>query len=264
MPEQPLTLLQDIIVPRGIENKVAISMVSDRIHKTLSLKSKQHRLELLRLGKVSEDVPLSSNVVILDGTPQIKGINTLLMTTDFSREEFIFYFDRLASLLVERATQCMDFTSATINTPAPHSHEYAGLKLSGEVSAVVILRGGSILETGLKRVIPDCRTGRMLIQTSFRTGEPELHYYKLADDISTHDRVLLLDPQMSSGGAALMAVRVLLDHGLAENKIVFVTYMAGKMGLNRLMTVFPEIRVVACRVVDDLEERWVEDRYLGC
>lgn len=138
---------------------------------------------------------------------------------------------------------------------------------TGEVSAVVILRGGSILETGLRRVIPDCRTGRILIQTSYRTGEPELHYYKFAAGVETHDCVLLLDPQMSSGGAALMAVRVLLDHGVEEKNIVFVTYMAGRLGLNRLMTVFPEIRVVVIRVVDDSdgqkELRWVEERYCG-
>ena len=156
----------------------------------------------------------------------------------------------------------MHYTSDIIKTP--QDKQYSGLKSSSKVSAVVVLRGGSILETGLKRVIPDCRTGRILIQTSWRTGEPELHYYKLADDVSSDECVLLLDPQMSSGGAALMAVRVLLDHGVAEDRIVFVTYMAGKMGLNRLMGVFPDIRVVACRVVDDLEVRWVEQRYLGC
>jgi uridine kinase len=104
----------------------------------------------------------------------------------------------------------------------------------------------------------------MLIQTNFRTGEPELHYYKLSSDVADHKRVLLMDPQMSSGGAALMAVRVLLDHGIKEHRIVFVTYMAGKNGLNRLMSVFPEIKVVVCRIVDDMEGRWVEQRYLGC
>jgi len=104
----------------------------------------------------------------------------------------------------------------------------------------------------------------MLIQTSSRTGEPELHFYKLASDLASHERVLLLDPQMSSGGAALMAVRVLLDHGVAEHRIVFVTYMAGKMGVNRLMTVYPDIKVVASRLTDDHEVRWVEQRYLGC
>lgn len=136
--------------------------------------------------------------------------------------------------------------------------------MAGEVSAVVILRAGSCFETGLKRVIPDCQTGRMLIQTNYRTGEPELHYQKLPSNISTHDIVLVLDPQMSSGGAALMAVKVLVDYGVPENKIVFVTYVAGKLGINRLLNVFPDLKVVACRVVEDFEERWIEKRYFGC
>lgn len=253
-------------------------MVADRIHKTLDAKSKMHQIELKRLGKVAEDLPLSKNVIVLPEKNQVRGINNIMFDQELDREEFVFFFDRLATMLVERyvaETLCMRYSltcysaadvisykSTTVETP--QNEEYHGLKPSGETSAVVILRGGSILETGLKRVIPDCRTGRVLIQTSWRTGEPELHYYKLSEDVSTHEQVLLLDSQMSSGGAALMAVRVLLDHGVPEDRIVFVTYMAGKIGLNRLMSVFPDIKVVVCRIVDDLEIRWVEKRYLGC
>jgi uridine kinase len=76
--------------------------------------------------------------------------------------------------------------------------------------------------------------------------------------------VLLLDAQMSSGGAALMAVRVLVDHGVEERKVVFVAYTAGRRGVARLMGAFPDIKVVVGRLVDDYEERWVERRYLGC
>lgn len=154
------------------------------------------------------------------------------------------------------------FTATTIETPQGYTCD--GLKPVGEVSAVVILRAGSCFETGLKRVIPDCRTGRILIQTNYRTGEPELHYQKLPPDISSHDSVLLLDPQMSSGGAALMAVKVLVDHGVSEEKIVFVTYFAGKLGINRLLKVFPNVRVVVCTIVEDLQERWIEKRYFRC
>jgi uridine kinase len=60
---------------------------------------------------------------------------------------------------------------------------------------------------------------------------------------------------MSSGGAALMAVQVLVDHGVPQEKIVFVTYFAGKAGLNRLTKVFPEMKVVVCSIVGDHEER---------
>lgn len=69
---------------------------------------------------------------------------------------------------------------------------------------------------------------------------------------------------MSSGGAALMAVQVLVDHGVPEQKIVFVTYFAGKLGLNRLTKVFPELRVVVCTIVGDHEGRWIAQRYFGC
>lgn len=129
---------------------------------------------------------------------------------------------------------------------------------------MIILRGGAALETGLRRVIPDCRTGHILIQSNIRTGEPELHYQKLAADIDSHDRVLLLDPQMSSGGAALMSVQVLIDHGVSDDRIVLITYFAGKLGLNRLTSVFPRVKVVVCEVVDDYEERWLEKRYFRC
>lgn len=260
---EPQRNVGDIIVPRGIENTVAISMISDRVHKTLDEKSSQHQAELRRLGQVSEDAPLSSNVIILEDSNQVRGINTRLMERNLVREDFVFYFDRLAVMLIEKATEPLLYKSSVVETPVP-GNVYNGLALDGVVSAVVILRGGSILETGLKRVIPDCSTGRMLIQTNFRTGEPELHYYSLSPNISEHSGVLLLDPQMSSGGAALMAVKVLLDHGVKEDKIVFVTYTAGTQGLRRLMSVFPDIKVVVCRIVDDMEKRWLEKRYLGC
>ncbi len=146
----------------------------------------------------------------------------------------------------------------------PPGYEYTGLAPKGEVSAVIVLRGGSAFECALKRTIPDCRTGRLLIQSSFKTGEPELHYLKLPEDIATHESVLLLDTQMASGGAALMAVQVLVDHGVALDKIVLATYSAGRMGLHRLMTVFPDIRVVVVNVLADQEQRWVEKRYFRC
>ncbi len=154
------------------------------------------------------------------------------------------------------------FKEKIVMTPA--GNEYHGLTAMGETSAVVILRAGSVFETGLKRVLPDCRTGRLLIQSNIRTGEPELHYLKLPGNIEKHDSVLILDPQMSSGGAALMAVQVLVDHGVPEEKIVFVTYFAGRLGLNRLTKVFPGVNVVVCTMVVDFEERWIERRYFGC
>ncbi|EMR84274.1 putative uridine kinase protein [Botrytis cinerea BcDW1] len=219
-------------------------------------------MALKKLGLGAEDEPLSKSVLLMEQTPQFKGMNTIIQDIGTPAEEFVFYFDRIATLLVEHAMNNIFFTEKTVETPI--GNKYHGLIATGEVSAVVVLRAGGALETGLKRVIPDCKTGRLLIQSNIRTGEPELHFLKLPDNINKHDSVLLLDPQMSSGGAALMSVQILVDHGVPPEKIVFVTYTAGKMGLNRLTKVFPEVKVVVCTIIQDFEERWIEKRYFGC
>ncbi|GES64401.1 uridine kinase [Aspergillus terreus] len=259
---EPQRADSDIIIPRGIENKTAIDMVVKHIQRKLDEKSEKHSEDLRKLGLIASELQLSSNVIMLPQTPQFVGINTILQNPETEQVDFVFYFDRLASMLIERALDMTKYLSAVVETPQGTS--FNGLHPSGIMSAVAILRGGSCLETALKRTIPDCITGRMLIQTNERNEEPELHYLKLPGGIEEHSMVMLLDPQMSSGGAALMAVRVLIDHGVEESKIVFVTCAAGKIGLKRLATVYPELTVIVGRIEEEREPRWMEKRYFGC
>lgn len=259
---EPQREVADLIVPRGMQNKMAIAMIVNQTRQMLKEKSRRHNAELERLGQDIDSTSLSENFIMLEQGTQVKGIATILRNPVTSEEEFIFYFNRLTARLIEKALDCHNYLPSKVSTPQVVT--YDGLKSAGKVSAVVILRGGSAMEPGLKRTIPDCLTGRLLIQSNLRTGEPELHYIKLFPDISKHETVLLLDPQMSSGGAALMAVKILVDHGVAEKRIVFVTCLAGRRGLKRLMSVFPSIKVVAADLVDDYEKRWVEEKYFGC
>ena len=259
---EPQRSIADVIVPRGMKNKVAIAMVVNQIRQLLEEKSILHSAELERLGKQAVAEPFSSHIEVMDKKPQVEGMGSILRNPATEQVDFVFYLDRLSALLVEKALDNHRFLPTQITTP--QNTKYHGLRSAGKVSAVVILRGGSCLETGLKRTIPDCLTGRLLIQSDYRTGEPQLHYLKLFPDIATHETVLLLDSQMSSGGAALMAVRILVDHGVAERRIVFVTCLAGRIGVKRLMSVFPDINVVAGNLSDDHEERWIEKRYFGC
>jgi len=259
---EPQRKVADLIVPRGIENRVALDMMVHYIERKLFEKSRHHREALAKLEAACKEEPLSDRVVVLDDTPQLKFMHTILQDIDTNAEDFIFYFDRLASLIVEQALNNVQFQSLTVETP--QGHKYQGLTSKGEVSAVIVLRGGSAFETALRKTIPDCRTGRLLIQSDYSTGEPELHYLRLPEDIHKHESVLLLDTQMASGGAALMAVQVLVDHGVAQDRIVLATYSAGRVGLHRLTSVFPEITVVVCNILADQEPRWVEKKYFRC
>lgn len=54
-----------------------------------------------------------------------------------------------------------------------------------------------------------------------------------------------------------MALRVLLDHGVREEQILFCCILASsKGGVWALSRAFPKVRVVTSAVDDGLEERW--------
>lgn len=77
-------------------------MVVKHIQRTLVEQSKKHQDDLIRLGKQVQDEPLSANVVVLKQTPQVVAMSTILQNQVTSDVDFIFYFDRLSTLLVEK------------------------------------------------------------------------------------------------------------------------------------------------------------------
>ena len=76
-------------------------MVVQYVELKLLEKSKQHRAALTQLEMESLERPLSDRAVFLEQTSQLRGMNTIIHDIDTTSEDFIFYFDRLATLLVE-------------------------------------------------------------------------------------------------------------------------------------------------------------------
>jgi uridine kinase len=72
------------------------------IEQKLVEKSTHHRAALTKLELSLGGSPLSNRVVVLPETTQLKGMNTIIQDIDTLSEDFIFYFDRLACLLIEQ------------------------------------------------------------------------------------------------------------------------------------------------------------------
>lgn len=92
----------DIIVPRGMQNRVAIDMIVKHIQRTLAEKSRLHREELKRLGQEVEEEPLSPNVLLMKRTKQFMGMTTILQDPTTDDVDFNFYFNRISTILVGR------------------------------------------------------------------------------------------------------------------------------------------------------------------
>ncbi|CAB1336514.1 unnamed protein product [Coregonus sp. 'balchen'] len=100
-----------------------------------------------------------------------------------------------------------------------------------EITGVSILRAGETMEPSLRA----------------------LHYLHLPKDIS-EDHVILMDSTVSTGAAAMMAVRVLLDHEVQEENIVLVSLLMAELGVHSVAYAFPKVKIITTAVdkgVDD-------------
>ncbi len=77
-------------------------MVTQFIEQKLLEKSTHHRAALTSLEIGAQSEPLSEKVVVMPQSSQLRGMNTIIRNIDTRSEDFIFYFDRLAALLVEQ------------------------------------------------------------------------------------------------------------------------------------------------------------------
>ena len=102
--------------------------------------------------------------------------------------------------------------------------------------------------TRVSQVCKDIRIGKILIQTNWDTGEPELYYLRLPkvkmrtfirntnltrchfQDIKDY-QVILMDATVATGAAAMMAIRVLLDHDVPEESINLVSLLMAESGV---------------------------------
>jgi uridine kinase len=57
-----------------------------------------------------------------------------------------------------------------------------------------------------------------------------------------------------------MAIRILLDHGVPESQIVFVTLVVARDGgVSVLRRAFPAVKIVCAAIDDCMREGWVQD-----
>ncbi|NXD45654.1 UCKL1 protein, partial [Copsychus sechellarum] len=272
---EPTVQVADIVVPRGGENFVALDLIVQHVHSQLEKVSWGG--EEKALASAHQGQPLPKTLSVLESTPQVRGMHTIIRNKDTTRDEFIFYSKRLMRLLIEHALSFLPLKSVTVETPQGTTYE--GKRFHRQrITGVSILRAGETMEQALTAVCKDIRLGKILIQTNLDTGEPELHYLRLPKEIS-EDYVILMDSTVSTGAAAMMAVRVLLvrarpgggralipaglshlpvpqDHDVQEDRIFLLSLLMAEMGVHSVAYAFPRVHIITTAVDKRVNEEF--------
>jgi uridine kinase len=262
----PSMIHADLIVPRGGENKVAINLVVRHVHTQLQSRGLKLRSKLVNSHF---DQPLPKTLKVLPMTSQVLGNHTIIRNEQTSRDEFIFYSKRLMRLLTEFTLSLLDFKNVIVDTP--QNVKYHGKRLDcNKICGVSIMRAGETMEQALCDVVKDVRLGKILIQTNQESDEPELIYLRLPRDIKDY-QVILMDAAVATGAAAIMAIRVLLDHDVPEANIFLCSLLMATTGVHSVAYAFPQVKIVTSHVDPELDGKFhiipgfgnFADRYFG-
>ncbi|RKP26725.1 uracil phosphoribosyltransferase-domain-containing protein [Syncephalis pseudoplumigaleata] len=239
----------DVIIPRGLDNHIAIDLIAKHVQRQLKERRFAFRWTLAR--GCSDLNSLPDSVIILKQTSQLKAIHTIIRDCETDRDDFIFYSERLANLVVEHGLSLLPFESTTVTTPV--NQLFHGKQGYHKLCGVSIIRAGLPMEVSLRKVVKDVPLGRMLIQSDSKTGEPQVHA-QCGDERPWQAPTSDIDATIATGAAGIMAIRVLLDHDVPEDRIIFLSLLSAPQGLHSIAKAFPKVRIVTSMVDPGLSD----------
>ncbi|CAE6971220.1 uprt [Symbiodinium sp. CCMP2592] len=194
---------------------------------------------------LSASVPKENSKAEVLSSPGIHMLMTVIRDKRTDQAEYVRTVDRLMAILAEEGiarlpsvkpqvieTPCGTYQGVT--SPDPHT-----------ICAVDIVRSGGILLEAVRRVLPELKTAKILIQRNEETALPMLYYSKLPPNISKL-QIILCDPMLATGGSALMAIEVLKKAGVKEENILFINVVSCPEGLKALAEKAPLVRILTC------------------
>ena len=256
----------DVIIPWGRDesNLVAIDLITE------------HARSKLQLPDLRRVYP---NLELIPSNFQVRGMHTIIRDRSTPSNDFVFYADRLLRLVVEAGLGFLPFAEKRVTTPT--GAPYVGVDFAKKLCGVSVIRSGESMENALRACCKGIKIGKVLVHrhgdkctaaavqansaaaaaraAAAGTGTPDpdkpdlLVYEKLPRDIADR-HVLLMDPILATGNSAVRAIQVLLDRGVAEERILFLTLVAAPPGIHAICRRFPRLKLVTSEIDEGVDE----------
>lgn len=188
------------------------------------------------------------NLTVLNNS-LIKHKISLIRNKNTGTKEFREIISEIATLLCYEAMKDVKLEEVEIETPICKTK--AQILKEDNYAFVPILRAGTGMLDGLLNVIPNAKIGHIGLCRNEETLVPEKYYYKMPNDISEREAIVL-DPMLATGGSACDTIKCLKDDGV--KKIKFLCIIAAKPGIERIQKEHPDVDIYAASVDEFLNE----------
>ena len=182
-----------------------------------------------------DEKAIPSTLHVLDQTPYLKSCIEKMNDEKLELKEFLSISDELVVMLLRY-----------VSTLFENSKELPVSKICG----VFLERYPNSIKIDFNLVYTDASFGKLCIRT-LSNGEPGLYLCDVPEDICSR-KVIVFDAQCSTGSAAVMAIRVLLDHCVLEENIIFCSLVCSRSSAILIHSIFPKVVMVSCRLENSI------------
>ena len=177
----------------------------------------------------------------------------LTLMRDQSQASSIFrtLLREIAMLMGYEITRDLPLATVRIETPvAPCDAPM----LTGKKPVIVpILRAGLGMADGLLDLMPSARVGHIGLYRDPVTLQPVEYVVRLPGAAGERD-FILVDPMLATGGSAVHAVDIVLQHGADPRRIRFVALVAAPEGARAFRARYPDIPVYVAALDSHLND----------
>ena len=189
-----------------------------------------------------------SKVCVFDH-PLIQHKLSILRDKRTSVKEFRELVSEIAMLMCYEATRDLPLEEIKVETPVAMA---TCRRISGKKLAIVpILRAGLGMVDGMVTMMPNVKVGHIGLFRDPETLEPVKYYFKMPQDISERD-VIVVDPMLATGGSAVAAATFLKEAGARHIKLMSI--IAAPEGVDAMQKAHPDIDIFVAALDDHLNE----------
>ncbi len=191
---------------------------------------------------------MSGKVFIFDH-PLLQHKLSILRDERTGTKQFREMVSEIAMLMCYEATRDLPLEEVIVETPvAPAKCK----RIAGKKLAVVpILRAGLGMVDGMVSMMPNVKVGHVGLFRDPATLEPVKYYFKMPQDISERD-VIVVDPMLATGGSAVAAVTFLKEAGARHIKLMDI--IAAPEGVEAMQKAHPDVDIYVAALDDHLND----------
>ena len=181
--------------------------------------------------------------------PLIQHKLSVLRDKNTSVKEFREIISEISMPMCYEATRDLPVEEIQVETPVDTAtcYQIAGKKLA----IVPILRAGLGMVDGMVTLMPNVKVGHIGLFRDPETLEPVKYYFKMPQDISERD-VIVVDPMLATGGSAVAAVTFLKEAGARHIKLMDI--IAAPEGVEAMQKAHPDVDIYVAALDDHLND----------